>query len=422
MSTIADHPFQSSLEFLDELFGGSPPQGVAVRLVDGTLWPDASPRAATLVLKNEGALHAMFHTGTEIGLAEAYLRDDFDVLGDMEAAFEIADQLAAGVSWSRSLSLLLRLRKLPSKRENRRNFGGDGRKHSIRRDRQAIAFHYDVSNGFYQLWLDRQMVYSCAYFEQPDLELDAAQSSKLDYVCRKLRLKAGQRLLDIGCGWGALVIHAARHYGVEATGVTLSENQAAFARARIAHEGLGDRARVELRDYREFASHEGFDAIVSVGMSEHVGTENLAAYFSAAYALLRPGGVFLNHAIGEGFRYRPAKGPSFIDEYVFPDSDIPPIQTVLTAAATAGFEVRDVENLREHYAKTLRHWVDRLEKHHDAARAYVDEPTYRVWRLYMAGSAAGFASGRLAIYQALLAKPDRAGNARLPLTRDDWYR
>lgn len=421
MKTAIDRDFDSSVRFLNELFGKNPPSNVAVCLWDGTLWPDEKQRAATLVLKHSGALHAMFGEGTEMGLAEAYLNDDFDVLGKMEAAFEIADILAEGVSWGQSISLGLRLRSLPAKPKTRHIFQGNGRKHSGGRDRTAIAFHYDVSNDFYRLWLDRQMVYSCAYFTDKHADLDTAQRTKLDYICRKLRLRPGQRLLDIGCGWGGLALHAARHYQVDVTGVTLSENQASFAKARVEEEGLGERVKIELRDYREVKSELGFDAVVSVGMSEHVGAENLPDYFKAAYALLRPGGVFLNHAIGEGARYRPPKGPSFMDEYVFPDSDIPPIQTVLVSATAAGFEVRDVENLREHYARTLRHWVHRLEAHHTEALAFVKEPTFRVWRLYMAGSAHGFARSRLAVYQALLSKPDDEGCAHLPLTRADWY-
>ncbi|HEY1793970.1 MAG TPA: cyclopropane-fatty-acyl-phospholipid synthase family protein [Opitutaceae bacterium] len=414
-------PHDSSLRFLSELFRRNPPPNVAVRLWDGAAWPDERPRAATLVLKHPGALHAMFHDGTEMGLAEAYLDGDFDVEGNMESAFEVADLLADGVGWGRSISLAMMLRGLPERPKGRREFKAHGRKHSGGRDRRAIAFHYDLSNDFYRLWLDPQMVYSCAYFESPDADIGDAQAAKLDYICRKLRLQPGQRLLDIGCGWGALAIHAAQHHGAEVVGVTLSENQAAFANSRIESEGLGQRVRIELRDYRDLDSDGGFDAAVSVGMAEHVGAENLPSYFRTVLDLLRPGGIFLNHAIGEGSRFRPTKGPSFIDEYVFPDSDIPPIRTTVTAAETSGFEVRDAENLREHYALTLRSWVRRLEAHHEQALSFVDEATFRIWRLYMAGSAYGFTHGKLAIYQTLLAKPDAAGDAHLPLARSDWY-
>ncbi len=416
-----DRDVGSSVRFLNALFGRHPPQRVAIRLWEGTPWPAEGPRAATLVLKHAGSLHAMFAAGTEKALAEAYLNDDFDVIGDLEAACEIVDSLAEGIGWRRSIALALLLRRLPARPGTRRGFEAAGRKHSGGRDRKAITFHYDVSNDFYQLWLDRRMVYSCAYFQDAAADLDSAQTAKLDHICRKLRLRSGQRLLDIGCGWGGLAIHAARHYGVAVTGVTLSESQASLASRRAAAAGVEERVRIRLEDYRDLRPESAFDAVVSVGMAEHVGRDNLPAYFRRAEALLRPGGVFLNHAIGEGCRFRPSPGPSFIDRYVFPDSDIPPIENVLTAAAGAGFEIRDVENLREHYALTLRHWVRRLEANHEAALRFVDEQTYRIWRLYMAGSAAGFAHGRLAIYQTLLAKPDGSGDARLPLTRADWY-
>jgi cyclopropane-fatty-acyl-phospholipid synthase len=227
-------------------------------------------------------------------------------------------------------------------------------------------------------------------------------------------------LLDIGCGWGGLALHAAGHFGVQVTGVTLSRPQVELARARAAEAGLDRAVTFEARDYRELPETDLYDAIVSVGMSEHVGSDELAGYFETAGRRLKPGGVFLNHAISEGARPRRPLGDSFTDAYVFPDGDTPPIPVVLRAAEAAGLEVRDVENLREHYALTLRHWVRRLEAGHDPARAFVDEATYRIWRLYMAGSAYGFAHGHLAVYQALLSKSER-GAANLPLTRRDWY-
>ena len=299
-----------------------------------------------------------------------------------------------------------------------------GKAHSSERDQRAVTFHYDVSNDFYQLWLDRRMVYSCAYFQSPDDDLDAAQERKLDYLCRKLRLRPGQHLLDIGCGWGALVLHAAKHFGVRAEGITLSEPQLDWGRERIAEAGLANDATIELRDYREIAAKgcDRYDAIVSIGMAEHVGRERLPDYFAAVYRALKPGGIFLNQAIGEGIVARPNNHDgSFIEQYVFPDGDIPPLPIVLRAAESSGFEIRDVENLREHYVLTLRHWLHGLEAHHDEARRFVDETIYRVWRLYIAGSTHGFRSGHIAVYQTLLAKLDRSGESDLPLTRSDWY-
>ena len=418
---------------LSEIFAGCSLDKVGVRLWDGTAWPDQRPRAAMLALKHSGALGRMFLPGTEVGLAEAYLHDDFDIEGDIAVAFEIGDFLLAHLGdWKKKLKLAGLLVALPDQdgRSTMRRAARQllprirGKQHSLERDRRAVTFHYDVANDFYRLWLDPRMVYSCAYFISQDDDLDAAQECKLDYLCRKLRLRPGQRLLDIGCGWGALVIHAAKHFGVRAEGLTLSEPQAEWARARIAETGLINEATIDLRDYREISSDgsQHYDAIVSVGMAEHVGREKLPDYFSAAHRALKPGGVFLNQAIGEGVVARPDnRDGSFIEQYVFPGGDIPPLPIMLRAAESAGFEIRDVENLREHYALTLRHWLRRLERHHAEALSFVDEATYRVWRLYLAGSAHGFRRGHIAVYQTLLAKLDSSGQTKLPLTREDWY-
>jgi cyclopropane-fatty-acyl-phospholipid synthase len=421
---------------LGEIFAGCPVENVGVRLWDGTMWPDDRPRKAVLALKHPGALGRMFLRGTEVGLAEAYLHNDFDIEGDIEAAFEIGDSLIERPDdWKKKLKLGSLLITLPGsngrsivRRAARDLLLRSGhKKHSPERDRRAVKFHYDVSSDFYRLWLDRQMVYSCAYFKSPSDDLNVAQRQKLDYICRKLRLRAGQRLLDIGCGWGALVIHATKHFGVHAEGITLSEPQAEWGRARIAEAGLGNKAKIELRDYRQIAAEgrEPYDAIVSVGMAEHVGRERLPDYFAAAHRALKPGGVFLNQAIGDDVIARPGKpgglGSSFIEQYVFPDGDTPPLPITLCAAESSGFEIRDVENLREHYALTLRHWLHRLEAHHDEALCFVGEATYRVWRLYISGSAHGFRSGHIAVYQTLLAKLDPLGRTNLPLTREDWY-
>jgi cyclopropane-fatty-acyl-phospholipid synthase len=276
------------------------------------------------------------------------------------------------------------------------------------------------------------MVYSCAYFEHDDVDLDAAQEAKLDYVCRKLRLHAGERLLDVGCGWGALIMHAAQYYGTEAVGITLSERQATLARQRIADAGLADRCRVEVRDYRELTGEGLFDKIASIGMVEHVGLRRLPDYFRAAFRALKPGGLFLNHGIVSiaGARVRSLRQRLaarvwrrnvFINRYVFPDGILVPVAPVIEAAERVGFETRDLESLREHYTMTLREWLRRLECHEREAVRLVGEFTYRIWRLYMAGSAYGFRSGRLGVLQTLLAKPDQRGSTGLPLTRADLY-
>lgn len=411
---------------LRALFGDRP-TGVGVRLWNGIAWPDDEPRPVTLALKHPGALRAMFLPGTEIGVAEAYLYGDVDIEGDLERVFDAADVLMARVGdWRARLTLardLLRLPKGVTPRTTRRGRARlRGRRHSIERDRAAIRYHYDVSNDFYRLWLDERMVYSCAYFRSENATLDDAQAQKLDYVCRKLRLRPGQRLLDIGCGWGGLVMWAAERYGVDATGITLSQPQAELANRRIAAAGLADRCRVEVLDYRQVPGKECYDALVSVGMFEHVGEALLPEYFRRAWTLLRPGGPFLNHGIAcRAGASTVGQHSSFNNVYVFPDGELVPINTTLRAAEGAGFEVRDVESLREHYARTLRHWARRLEASHDEALQFVDEVTYRVWRLFMAGSAHGFASGRLNVYQALLVRPDAAGTSGQPLTREDWY-
>jgi len=418
---------------LSEIFAGCPLEKVGVRLWDGTAWPDERARAAVLALKHHRALGRMFLPGTEVGLAQAYLYGDFDIEGDIEAAFEIGDFLLAHLGdWKKKLKLAGLLVALPEqngtstmRRATRQLLPQIcGKRHSPKRDRRAVTFHYDVSNDFYRLWLDRRMVYSCAYFRSQDEDVDAAQERKLDYICRKLRLRPGQRLLDIGCGWGALVIHAAKHFGVRAEGITLSEPQAEWARARIAEAGLTKEAKIELRDYREISLNGSqlYDAIASVGMAEHVGRERLPDYFGVAYRALKPGGVFLNQAIGESVVARPDnRNGSFIKQYVFPDGDIPPLPILLQSAESTGFEIRDVENLREHYALTLRHWLRKLEANHAEALAFVDETIYRVWRLYLAGSAHGFRCGHIAVYQTLFRKLDPSGQTNLPLTRDHWY-
>jgi cyclopropane-fatty-acyl-phospholipid synthase len=430
MSTAiaADQATRITLDLLELLIRGEAARQVNVRLWDGTLWPDESPRPATLVLKHPGALRAMFLPGTELGLGEAYLYDDFDIEGDAEAVFALADSFTStAIDWRKKMRAGSDLTRLPAGNHRKKTKRGpahlSGRQHSIERDRQAVTYHYDVSNDFYSLWLDKRMVYSCAYFHSAEDDLDTAQEQKLDLLCRKLRLQTGQRLLDLGCGWGGLVIYAAQHYGVDATGITLSEPQARLAGERIRAADLADRCRVLVQDYRQVPIDESqpYDALVSVGMFEHVGAARLPGYFAHALDLLKPAGVFLNHGIACNVATPAANGPSFSEAYVFPDGELVPINITLHAAEESGFEVRDVESLREHYALTLRHWVRRLEAHHEQALKFVDEPTYRVWRLYMSGSAYGFSTARLNVYQALLAKPDAHGRSGLPWTRADWY-
>ena len=424
----SNQALQTTLSLLRDLFGSSEQRHFEVRLWDGTTWrPDGGseePVRFTVVLQHPGALRKMFLPPNDLTLGEAYIYNDFDIEGDIEAVFPLAEQFT-GSHWGKLEQLRFgkRLLSLPNTGQPR---PGDaaaklrGTRHSKERDQQAVTYHYNRSNDFYELWLDSRMVYSCAYFASADDDLDTAQKHKLDYICRKLRLRPGERLLDIGCGWGGLVIYAAQHYGVEAYGITLSEPQAEFAQRRIEEAGLTGKCKVEVRDYRDVHEADSFDKIVSVGMFEHVGETLLPTYFKQAWQLLRPGGVFLNHGIAsDSFDEAHAK-TSFVNHYVFPDGELLPINTTLRAAETSGFEVRDVESLREHYTLTLRHWVQRLEAHAEEARKLTNDVTYRVWRLYMSGSAHAFKAGTNNIYQTLLAKPDH-GDSGLPLTRTDWY-
>jgi cyclopropane-fatty-acyl-phospholipid synthase len=417
----------TSLALLDELVGDYP-RDFCVRLWDGSNRPadPGLPSRFTLVLTHPGALRALLWPPSRLTMAEAYVYGDVDIEGDIHPVFALGERL---LSTPRTLRQRLRLartiRSLPSDHRPRTGRGRArvaGRRHSLERDRRAITHHYDLSNEFFSLYLDTRMVYTCAYFETPDDDLDSAQERKLDYLCRKLRLREGERLLDIGCGWGGLLIHAAMNYGAETVGITVSERQVELANKRIRAAGLEDRCRVKVMDYRQLEAPEAFDKVVSVCMFEAVAEDLLPDFFARAHSFLRPGGIFVNQGLGRRYHDAGAStgGRSFMGRYVFPDGSVVPISTALRAAEQGGFEVRDVEGLREHYVLTLRHWVSRLEAQHDAAVAATDETQYRIWRLYMAGSAHGMATGRLDLYQVVLAKPDR-GTSRLPLTRDDWY-
>jgi len=422
-SPFGESSFPISSKLLETLLADYPKRDFQIRFWDGTTWGTEKQPRFTLVLKNPGALGAMFRSPSELTLGEAYIYDDIDIEGDIEAAFDLADYLLGQVGRpGESVDVNERLQKLPAHdhlRAGPHPIKLSGPVHSKDRDQQAVTYHYDLPAEFYALWLDQRMVYSCAYFATPEQDLDTAQLRKLDYICRKLRLRPGERLLDIGCGWGGLIMHAAAHYGVQAVGITLSVPQAELARQRLRESGLNDRCRVEVSDYRDIDHDQQYDKIVSVGMFEHVGEALLPEYFRQAWDLLRPAGIFLNHGIAYSATYR-LRGPSFTDRYVFPDGDLVPINTSLRAAELSGFEVRDVESLREHYGLTLHHWLERLEARAEDARRITDDTTYRIWRLYMAGAAHKFRSGCLNVYQTLLAKPLR-GESGLPLTREDWY-
>ncbi len=289
-----------------------------------------------------------------------------------------------------------------------------------RLDKEAIEYHYDLSNEFYQLFLDPLMLYTCAYYRTPDGSLEQAQQDKLDLVCRKLRLQPGERLLDIGCGWGSLAVWAAKYYGVTSLGVTLSSQQATYAQEWIAREGLGDVCRVDLRDYRDAASEEPFDKISAIGIIEHVGVANYPAYFAEVHDLLKPGGLFLNHGITRKRHWTWNPQWEFLVENVFPNGELMHVSYITERMEEQNLEVLDVESLRSHYARTCFHWAERLRANEEAAIELVGERTYRVWLLYLAASSVNFEQGEIGLYQVLTGRPDPAARA-LPSTRDDIY-
>jgi cyclopropane-fatty-acyl-phospholipid synthase len=437
-----DPGVRKTLRVLDRLFGAPSERQFDIRLWDDSVYSASPPARAdfTLVVAKRGGLRRMLLPPSELSIAEAFIRGDIDVDGNFESAMSLGDVVGSRIQSFGGLARLLPLvLALPAadysdadlrRRRTRlrlltphsRNGGAD-----------EIQFHYDVGNDFYALWLDPRMMYTCAYFKKPDDDLETAQLSKLDHICRKLRLAKGERLLDIGCGWGGLIIHAAKNYGVKAVGITLSEAQAELARKRIADAGLTERCEVRLLDYRDLPDHERFDKVVSVGMMEHVAETLQPDYFSIAFRALRPGGLFLNHFIVSNLTARATGGirerigrriwrrDEFIDKYVFPDGRLVALGSPIATGERAGFETRDVESLREHYALTLRWWLRGLERRKSDAMRIVGEKTYRIWRLYMTAAANAFSSGSINIVQCLLSRTGPRGESGVPLTRDDIY-
>ncbi|MFC4955746.1 class I SAM-dependent methyltransferase [Streptomyces mauvecolor] len=417
----------------EELLGEALP--VRIRAWDGS--EAGPPGAPVLVVRHRRALRRLLWKPGELGLARAWVAGEIDVEGDLYAALG----LLAGLIWERggepkdtvhpvrdprlraAAKALVKLGgalppPAPPAEEMRRRTGP---LHTRRRDKEAISHHYDVGNDFYALVLGPSMVYSCAYWESPEATLEDAQRDKLDLVCRKLALKEGDRLLDVGCGWGSMAIHAAREYGARVVGITLSREQAAFARKRIAEEGLTDRIEIRVQDYRDVKDGP-FDAISSIGMAEHVGSVRYAEYAGILHALLKDGGRLLNHQIAR----RPERDESayqvdeFIDKYVFPDGELAPVGRTLAALEEAGFEARDVEPIREHYALTLRHWVANLESDWARAVRYASPGRARIWRLYMAASAISFERNRIGVNQILAVKTPVGGASGMPLRARTW--
>jgi cyclopropane-fatty-acyl-phospholipid synthase len=380
---------------------------VTVILPDGDRVPLSGESAVDIVARSWKGLRALA-TPALGSLARAYVRDDLDFTGSARCMLDIAESMVGSVSHGRERAGTRWKLFLHQRRANRRN----------------IAQHYDVSNGFYRMWLDARMVYSCAYFRGDADTLETAQLAKLDHICRKLRLAPGERFLDIGCGWGALLFHAALRYGAECTGITLSQNQFDHVTREITARGLAGRVRVELRDYLDLPPEPVYDKVASVGMFEHVGVARFPRYFGKIHAILKPGGLVLNHGITLNTVDAQSLGSGisdFVEDYVFPGGQLTHVARVIEGLCREGLEAVDAESLREHYARTLWHWVDRLERHADAARAEVGEERYRIWRIYMAGSAHAFERGWLSLWQVLAGKPLADGTLPHPLTRDYMY-
>jgi len=424
-----------------EGFGPPAQRPFAIRYWNSFTEPgaDGAPAPFTVLVRNPAALRVALLRPSELAFSEAFVRGDLGVEGDLEAAVRwargLAERLSAPRRIARLAPLVLRLpaeAEVAALRGRRWHPGRRTRRHRPARDAAAVRHHYDVGNDFYQLWLDRQTVYSCAYFPPGVRELDEAQTAKLDYVCRKLQLLPGERFLDIGCGWGGLIRHAARRYRVEAVGITLSPSQAQLSGRRIAEDGLADRCRVEVRDYRDLPNRPSYHKAASIGMVEHVGRAELERYFEMVFHVLRPGGAFLyqgivdlNRARSTSFwiraRRRFWREGQFLQRYVFPDGELPELAEVIRAADRAGLESRDLESLREHYVLTLRHWLKRLEAREQDAVSLVGETVFRIWRLYLAASAHAFAAGWIGVVQLLLSKPCRGAASDVPHTRHDLY-
>jgi cyclopropane-fatty-acyl-phospholipid synthase len=371
---------------------------------------DEAPQV-TVTLKNMTAAR-YFLSPSMAALGEGFVEGHIDVEGPIRGIVSIAEGLARDQDREHGRGMLPNWLS----------------RHTRKSDKSAIEYHYDVSNEFYSLWLDPQMVYSCAYFRSDDEDLAAAQTAKLDHVCRKLMLAPGQTLLDIGCGWGALVMHAARHYGVRAVGITLSENQFSLAVERVKAAGLDGQVEIRLQDYRDVPGEGVYDRISSIGMFEHVGLKNLRPYFDIVHRLLKPGGVALNHGITSCDAESRSVGlgaGEFIDRYVFPDGELPHVSLAIREMSAAGLELTDAESLRRHYAKTLWLWSDGFERNLARLTELAGERRARIWRVYLAGCAHAFAHNWINIYQLQAIRPQASREGALsplPLSRDYLYR
>lgn len=375
-----------------------------LRLWDGKEIDMGPAPSVTLEIRDPGLIPRLAHPSLAL-LGGAYVEGKLDLHGPLEEVIRIGDEISRALGDAHP--------QLPVREA-----------HDKATDAEAISYHYDLSNAFYQLWLDRDMVYSCGYFETGCEDLDQAQQVKLRHLCRKLRLQPGDRLLDVGCGWGGLARFAAREYGAQVFGITLSAEQLRLGRERVAAEGLEGRVQLELLDYRDLPTDGQFDKVVSVGMFEHVGHANLPLYCQQLAAVVRPGGLVLNHGITSRHTDgRPvAHGAGeFIDRYVFPHGELPHLVEIGACISESGLEIVDVESLRLHYARTLQLWSERLESRLEEAQQLIPERALRIWRVYLAGCAYGFRRNWINLHQILASKPLPDGSHELPWTRADLY-
>jgi cyclopropane-fatty-acyl-phospholipid synthase len=416
-------------QVLSEIFADYRRGDYTVRLWDGSHWDPPSLKEGdkpsfTLVLNHPGNLRSLFECQSMLKLGEEFLSGSFDVEGDLVAACELGDHLLRlRLPLSKKIELALQIRSLPkgpTPGEVRSRAVLSGRVGSRGRLRDAIAYHYDLPVDFWKLWLDPTLAYSCAYFKDQSESLDEAQANKLDYICRKLYLSKGERLLDLGCGWGGLVIFAARNYGVRATGITLSRMQAEYGSQLVQQLGLQEKCEIRHLDFRDYQCAEQYDKVACVGAIEHVPVRGLVGFFEHAKRLLRPGGLFLNHGITSAVMENLPPGPSFVDAFVFPDNGVTTLWRHLMAAEEVGFEVRDVECLREHYIRTCSEWLRRIEENELSLTEQSNRSTQRLFRLYVAAQTYYFKTGANSIHQALLARSE-SKPACIPLTRASWY-
>lgn len=393
---------------------------VAIHLWNGETVIGNDSSACNIIFRHPAPLRDLVLHRDLVRLAEAYIVGDIDIEGEIETLFDLVEHLIQHMpQWPARLRMLRHALLLPNDDKIESSYQIRSTPEERRNSLASISYHYDMGNDFYSLWLDPEMLYSCAYFKDISQTLASAQQDKLDYICRKLRLAPGQTLLDIGCGWGALVLWAARNYGVKAHGITLSEQQYEYALTRVKDEGLQNQVNIELRDYRDLERNARYDRVVSVGMFEHIGIKNFPVYFDIIKQNLKPGGLFLNHSITNDTGWQTNPLTRFINNYVFPDGELARITDMCGAMEQAGFEIIDVEALRRHYNLTLRHWIHALEAHHDKIVDMVGEATFRVWRLYMAGTAFYFDEGSMGLYQVLVGHNRQP--QQVPLRRDDLY-